>query len=42
LPVNDNKVEIVTLDLQQLPKDVDEMAFKKNLFSTHHVIKLDT
>jgi mannose-6-phosphate isomerase class I len=39
---DDKKVEIVTLELERLPRDLDEIEFKRQLFQKHHVIKLDT
>jgi hypothetical protein len=42
LPVDDKKVEILTLDLKSIPKNIDDMEFKKHLFTSHHVIKMDT
>lgn len=42
LPIDDRKVEILTLELQSLPQYVDEMEIKKELFNSHHVIKIDT
>jgi hypothetical protein len=35
-------VEILTLDLDHLPRRIDDIEFKKALFSNHHIIKLDT
>ena len=40
--MDDKKVEILTFDLKALPKNIDDMDFKKHLFSSHHVIKMDT
>ena len=42
LPLDDKKVEILTLDLNHLPRRIDDIQFKKALFQNHHVIKLDT
>lgn len=42
LPLDDKKVEILTLDLNHLPRRIDDVQFKKALFQNQHVIKLDT
>lgn len=42
LPLDDKKVEILTLELNHLPRRLDDIEFKKALFQNHHVIKLDT
>lgn len=42
LPLDDKKVEILTLELNHLPRRLDDVEFKKALFQNHHVIKLDT
>ena len=42
LPIDDRKVEIITLDLAHLPKDIDELDLRKTFFANHHIIKIDT
>ena len=42
LPVDDKKVELLTLDLSSLPRNLDDLEFKKHLFPKDHVVKMET
>jgi hypothetical protein len=40
--MDDHKVELLTLDLSSLPRNLDDIEFKKHLFGSDHVVKLET
>ena len=40
--MDDTKVEILTLELSSLPRNLDDVELKKSVFGSHHVIKMDT
>ena len=42
LPLDDRKVELLTLDLSALPRNIDDLDFKKHLFPKDHVVKMET
>lgn len=35
-------MEVLTFELSHIPRDVDEVAFKRALFGQHHVVRMET
>ena len=38
---DESQVQVLSLELKSLPRDIDEVLLKKQLFSKHHVISVE-